>query len=211
MQHTHTRLTAPFPGLPGWTGTRKVKPIWILLKQETVSGSAISWAICNSAPCSRQITTPAPNHSVFYRPDALPAAQPTASKHWRPVNCKCKYRNKSNIISIQQRQLWSSSRWQRLCPRHIYARQSEAACCWRPSWQSSGSDVTSWHQGRHRVTTTLTTTTAVDFHTASWPHCLADCHCRHWSELTKPPNNHWTAGQLQTHTATCTGYLFISK
>jgi len=24
---------------------------------------------------------PAPHHSVFYRPDALPAAQPTASKH----------------------------------------------------------------------------------------------------------------------------------
>ena len=82
---THTRLTAPFPGLPGWAGTRKIKPIWILLKQETVSGSGISWPICKSAPCSRQITTPAPHHSVFYRPDALPAAQPTASKHWRPT------------------------------------------------------------------------------------------------------------------------------
>jgi len=34
---------------------------------------------CKSAPCSRQITTPAPHHSVFYRPDALPAAQPTTS------------------------------------------------------------------------------------------------------------------------------------
>ena len=72
---THIRLTAFFPGLPGWAGTRKVKPIW------TVSGSGISWAICNS-----QITTPAPHHSVFYRPDALPAAQPTASKHWRPAS-----------------------------------------------------------------------------------------------------------------------------
>ena len=41
--HTHTRLTALFPGLPVWAGTRKVKPIWILLKQETVSGSGISW------------------------------------------------------------------------------------------------------------------------------------------------------------------------
>jgi len=29
------------------------------------------------------ITRPAPYHSVFYRPDALPAAQPTASKHWK--------------------------------------------------------------------------------------------------------------------------------
>ena len=38
---------------------------------------------CKSAPCSRQITTPAPHHSLFYRLDALTAAQPTASQHWR--------------------------------------------------------------------------------------------------------------------------------
>jgi len=57
--HPPTRLTALFLGLPGWAGTRKVKPIWILLKQETVSGTTL----------------------FFYRPDALPAAQPTASKH----------------------------------------------------------------------------------------------------------------------------------
>ena len=63
--HTHTRLTAVCPGLPGLAGTRKVKPIWILLKQETVSGSGISWTICKSAPRSRQITMPAPHHSVF--------------------------------------------------------------------------------------------------------------------------------------------------
>jgi len=44
---THYRnkcLTALCPGLPRWAGTRKVKPIWILLKQETASGSGISWA-----------------------------------------------------------------------------------------------------------------------------------------------------------------------
>ena len=69
--HTHTRLTALCPGLPRWAGTRKVKPIWILLKQEAVSGSGISWAICKSAHRSRQITTPASHHSDFYRPDAL--------------------------------------------------------------------------------------------------------------------------------------------
>ena len=66
--HTQTRFTAFFPGLPGWAATRKVKPIWILLKHETVSGSGISWAICKSAPRSRQITTPAPHHLVFYMP-----------------------------------------------------------------------------------------------------------------------------------------------
>ena len=81
--YTHTHLTAFFLGLPGWDGTRKVKLnlIYILLKQETVSGSGISWAICKSASRSRQITMPAPHHSVFNRPDALPATQPTESKH----------------------------------------------------------------------------------------------------------------------------------
>ena len=62
LTHTHTCLTALCPGLPGWAGTRKVKPIWILLKQEAVSGSSISWTVCKSAPRSRQITAPAPHH-----------------------------------------------------------------------------------------------------------------------------------------------------
>jgi len=51
--HTHTRLTALCPELPGSAGTRKVKPTWILLKQETASGNGISWAICKSALSSR--------------------------------------------------------------------------------------------------------------------------------------------------------------
>jgi len=84
--HTHTHLTALFSRTI-WVSwhqkDKKVKPIWILLKQEKVSGSGISWAICKSAPRCRQITTPAPHHSVIYRPDALPAAQPTVSKHQR--------------------------------------------------------------------------------------------------------------------------------
>jgi len=61
--HTYIHpFNGPFPGLPGWASTRKIKPIWILLKQETVSGSGICWATCISAPCSRQITMPAPHH-----------------------------------------------------------------------------------------------------------------------------------------------------
>ena len=77
--HTHTHpFNSPFPGLPGWAGTRKVKPTWILLKQETVSGSGISWAVCKSAPRSRQITTPAPHHSVFLQ-DGCPSCRPTNS------------------------------------------------------------------------------------------------------------------------------------
>jgi len=74
----HTRLTALFPGLPRLASTRKVKPIWTLLKQETVSGSGIRWAVCKSAPHSRQITTPAPHHSAFYRA-GCPSCHPTNS------------------------------------------------------------------------------------------------------------------------------------
>jgi len=86
---------ALFPGLLRWAGIRKAKPIWILLKQETVSVSGISWAIRKSATRSRQTTTPAPHHSVFYMPDALPVAQPTASKHWRQKALTYKVGNKA--------------------------------------------------------------------------------------------------------------------
>jgi len=66
-KHTHTHThTHPFNG-PLSGGTTQVSWYQILLKQEIVSGSGISWNIglCKSAPCFRQITTPAPHHSVF--------------------------------------------------------------------------------------------------------------------------------------------------
>jgi len=85
--HTHTCLTAFVRDYLGWAGSRKAKPIWILLKQETVSGSGISWAICNFASSSRQITMSAPHHSVFYRPDALlPPNQQHQSTYNQSVN-----------------------------------------------------------------------------------------------------------------------------
>jgi len=86
VTHTHP-FNGPFSGTTRVTSTRKIKPIWISLKQRTVRGSGISWAMYKSAPRSRQITMPAPHHSVFYRPDALPATQPTASKHWMQAGC----------------------------------------------------------------------------------------------------------------------------
>ena len=48
------------------------------LKQETVSGSGISWAVCKSARRSRQITTPARHHSVFLQTGCL-SCRPTNS------------------------------------------------------------------------------------------------------------------------------------
>ena len=115
---THTHLTAFFPGLPGWPSTRKVKPIWILPKQETVNGIGISWDICKPEPSSRQITMPAPHHSsFFYKPDALPAAQPTVSKHWRPSYTMRTFNNQSpkTMLKALQRLIVKFRNAFRLC------------------------------------------------------------------------------------------------
>ena len=53
-----------------------------------------------------QTNTPTSHHSVFYRPDALPDAQPTASMHWRTVyglsnSSKCLWRSFSYCKSFQ--------------------------------------------------------------------------------------------------------------
>ena len=91
--HTHTRLTALYPGLPGWAGTRKVKPIRILLKQETVSGGGISWTICMSASRSRQITMPAP-HCSFFLQAGCPSCHPTNSV--KALKASLMYYNNNN-------------------------------------------------------------------------------------------------------------------
>ena len=66
QKHTHP-FNDPFSGTTRVSRyQKKAKPSWILLKQETVSGCGISWAVCKSAPRSRQITMPTPHHSVAF-------------------------------------------------------------------------------------------------------------------------------------------------
>ena len=88
IQIGFTFLVPAHPGSPGkgavksvcvcvWAGTRKAKPIWILMKQETVA-SAGPYASLHLAPDRQPHRHP--TTQFFYRPDALPAAKPTASK-----------------------------------------------------------------------------------------------------------------------------------
>ena len=79
LKHTHP-VNGPLFGTTRVSRYQKGKTN-LDFTEEIVSGSVISWAICKSAPRSRQITMPASTAQVFYRPDALPATQPTASKH----------------------------------------------------------------------------------------------------------------------------------
>jgi len=79
LHTTTTTITSTLHTLNGpLSGTTPVKPIWILLKQETVSGSGINWTTCKPAPHSRQITMPAPHHSVFLQA-GFPSCRPTNS------------------------------------------------------------------------------------------------------------------------------------
>ena len=83
VSQTNTHLTVSFAGHLGKSASERLNQSGFLLEQEWGS-SSVTWTICkSSAPHSRQITTPALHHSIFYRLDAFPDDQPTASKHCR--------------------------------------------------------------------------------------------------------------------------------
>jgi len=71
---------------------QKGKPFWILLEQEMMGWH---WhqpdhmqIVCTSSQMDNNAST---SPLSFYGPDGLPAAQPTASMHWRPVYMCCIY------------------------------------------------------------------------------------------------------------------------
>jgi len=81
--HTHTH---PFNGPLCWTTqVSRYQKGKTNLDFTEARDSEWHWhqlgCVCKSAPHSRQITMPASHHSVYYRPDALPATQLTVSKH----------------------------------------------------------------------------------------------------------------------------------
>ena len=61
--HTHP-FNGPLSGTTQLSQYQKGKTN-LDVKQETVSGSGIHWAICKSAPRCRQITMPAPHRQFF--------------------------------------------------------------------------------------------------------------------------------------------------
>ena len=77
--HTHTRaFNGPFSRT---TQVSRYQRGITNLDFTEARDSGISWAICKSAPCSRQITTPAPHHTVFLQA-GCPSCHPTnQSKH----------------------------------------------------------------------------------------------------------------------------------
>ena len=88
--HTHTTVLLLFWSMSGTTRVSRYQKG----KTKNQSGftgardSEWQWHLLGymQVRISSQTTTPTSHHSVFYRPDALPAAQPTVSKHWRLEN-----------------------------------------------------------------------------------------------------------------------------
>jgi len=74
---THTSLTAPCPGLPGWAGTRKVKTSLDFTGAREVSGSGISWAICDCT--SLQTDNHASTSPLSFLQAGCPSCRPTNS------------------------------------------------------------------------------------------------------------------------------------
>ena len=94
---------------------------------------------------------PAPHHSVFYRPDALPAAQPTASKHWRQKVCnkRCLVFSLVLVCYIASQRRDTVTRWSgKICSRVTanisdYHSQTTAA----PRITATMVGILSWDRG----------------------------------------------------------------
>ena len=85
----HNHFTALFLGPPGWAGARReLLDLWC--KGTEADTPTIRLGATPSGLTSAHLHHP-PN--ILYRPDALPAAQPTASKQWRQLVTIKRYTN----------------------------------------------------------------------------------------------------------------------
>jgi len=78
VSRTHTHLTALCPGLPGWAGTRKAKPIWIITEARD---SEWQWhqldrmQVCTSLQTDNHANTPSLSFFTGWMPFLPPNQQ----------------------------------------------------------------------------------------------------------------------------------------
>ena len=131
--HTHTRLTALFPGLPGWAGTRKVKPIWILLKQETVAvASAGPYASLHLAPDRQPHQHPTTQFFTGRMPFLPPNQQRQCTEGWEMKN-----KSRLSCQSSVQRcvRYYTSAYYGVLWVLNNGRSSSSSSSCSIPSWR----------------------------------------------------------------------------
>jgi len=77
----HNRFTAFFPGPPRWASARR-ELLDFMVQGEIYRGRHTDHLAGRHSIRTNQCPPP-PSPHIFYGLDALPAAQPTVSKHWR--------------------------------------------------------------------------------------------------------------------------------
>ena len=79
---TTTVLRLFFLGPPGWAGARR-ELLDFMVQGKINRGRHTDHPAGHHSIQTNQCSPPPSSPYTFFRPDALPAAQPTASKHWR--------------------------------------------------------------------------------------------------------------------------------
>ena len=114
----HNLFTALFPGPPGWASARRELLDFMVQGKINKGRHTDHLAGCHSI---RTKQCPPPPSTIFYRPDALPAAQPTVSKHWRQLvhsdlgeDARVLLSSVSCTVSVSQNYFWTqtSKLWQ---------------------------------------------------------------------------------------------------
>ena len=113
-----------------------------------MSGSGISWAICKSAPRSRQITMPAPHHSVFtgQMPFLLPNQQHQSTEGaWRNAYKINKHQYRLFLVTFyanNKHQPWQSKHWGRTSATVMQSEETPS-----PLLQA----ICPWHSTRYHI------------------------------------------------------------
>jgi len=81
--HHHNRCMALFLGPPGWASARR-ELLDFMVQRKINRRRHTDHPAGHHSIRTNQCSHP-PSPAFFYRPDALPAAQPTVSKHWRQL------------------------------------------------------------------------------------------------------------------------------
>jgi len=144
----HNRFTALFLGPTGWAGARR-ELLDFMVQEEINRGRHTDHPAGRHSIWTNQCPPP-PSLHIFNRPDALPAAQPTVSKHWRQLT-HSDYEKTLEfsstvlpapspyltiLIEIPMKQNWHSescrktrTKWQRIMPAMV-----SMLCCWETNW-----------------------------------------------------------------------------
>ena len=97
-KHAHIRLTDLCPGQPGWAGTRKVKLVWILLKQETVA-SAVHMQVCTWLQTDNHASTPPLSFLQAGCPSCHPTNSVKALKTIQTIYCHYRFKKQTLYLA----------------------------------------------------------------------------------------------------------------